>query len=341
MGRSRFARLLIRGGTSRAFSILHRTLTRDAAAIFMLHRFANPEHSVRGHDPNELRTLLAWLRRRDFPVVSLEELVRRRREGAPLEGCVCFTVDDGYADFARVGMDAFAEFDCPVTVFLPSGFLDGEYWMWWDRIQYMVERTDAAYVSLPLLGEGSDGARWPLETAGERERVRLRAVEKIKGQARRNREASVARLADALAVELPSEPPSPRFRPLTWDEVRRCERGGATFGPHTRNHVWLAAASDDEAKAEVRCSWDRVREETRRPVPVFCYPYGTADSFGRRDERLVRDAGLEGAVTTVHKMVAGSRNSAEKRLFRLPRYAFADDVLEARQICTGLVRLRE
>lgn len=31
----------------------------------------------------------------------------------------------------------FAEFDCPFTTFLTTGFLDRTLWFWWDRIEYV------------------------------------------------------------------------------------------------------------------------------------------------------------------------------------------------------------
>lgn len=342
MVRETLRQVVLRGLTGRPLSALHRLLTRNAATIFMLHRFADPELGVEGHDISVLRRFLGWLRRRGVPLISVEDLVRRYRKREPLEGSVCFTVDDGYADFVRVGMPVFSEFECPVTVFLPTGFLDGDGWMWWDEIRHMVEKSAVQEVSLPFLEDGDEGPdsysaihRW-----GSR-RLRRRCTVEMRRMRRDDRERALSRLAEVLEVTRPRAEQRGRFRSLTWDEARECASRGAAFGPHTRTHPWLSALSRTDARAEIEGSWKRLQEELDRPTPVFCYPYGEPASFGRREEKIVRDCGLEAAVSTVPAMVTcpgdGGVNGS---VYRLPRFGFPDDVLGARQIATGIVRLR-
>ena len=69
-------------------------LMRSRATIFMLHRFRDPEHGVEGLEPEKIRHELAFLRRKRFKLVSLENLVGLLAEGAPVGGMVAFTIDD-------------------------------------------------------------------------------------------------------------------------------------------------------------------------------------------------------------------------------------------------------
>jgi len=124
-------------------------LVRDRATMFMLHRFSQPDLGIRGHDSNELRRTLAHLQRQGYEFVSLRDVFQRLREGSPsLRRAVSFTIDDGYADQAEIAGPVFAEFDCPVTTFVCTGFLDGQLWMWWDRIEYMFRETRHRELSL-------------------------------------------------------------------------------------------------------------------------------------------------------------------------------------------------
>ena len=94
------------------------SLRQRIAPVFTLHRFRDLEVGNAGHDPQLLRNNLSWLRANNCSLLSLTELLDRLAEGAPLKRGVAFTVDDGYADFARVAAPIFAEVDgCPVTVF--------------------------------------------------------------------------------------------------------------------------------------------------------------------------------------------------------------------------------
>ena len=109
-------------------------LTRGLAPIITLHRFRDAEVGNAGHDPNLLRANLAWLRKNKYTPLPVTELIDRLVEGVSVQRTVAFTVDDGYADFVRVAAPIFAEFDCPVTVFLTTGFVDRRQWMWWDAV---------------------------------------------------------------------------------------------------------------------------------------------------------------------------------------------------------------
>src|SRR5207253_2913700 len=110
-----------------------RTLGRGLLSIFTLHRFTDPDLGVVGHDPALLRYHLAYLRRHHYRLFSLTDVVRQIENGgtggwgggAP---AVAFTVDDGYAGFARIAAPIFAEYDCPVTLCVSPGFPDSSTW---------------------------------------------------------------------------------------------------------------------------------------------------------------------------------------------------------------------
>ena len=126
---------------------------RGVATIFMLHRFT-ATGSGPGHSVTLLTEQLAHLRRQRYRLIGLPELLAELAEaGRPLPPTVAFTVDDGYADFATLAAPVFAEFDCPVTVFLATGFLDGELWLWWDRVRCSFKRALRRTCSLTLDGE--------------------------------------------------------------------------------------------------------------------------------------------------------------------------------------------
>ena len=120
----------------------------------MLHRFDDPETGSVGHDPAELRQTLGFLRRRGYELVELGELFRRLHEDErPGDLGVAFTLDDGYADQVRVAGPVFAEFDCPATVFVATGFLDQKLWFWWDRIEYVFNHACRYEVAVTIGGQ--------------------------------------------------------------------------------------------------------------------------------------------------------------------------------------------
>jgi peptidoglycan/xylan/chitin deacetylase (PgdA/CDA1 family) len=304
------------------------------AAIFMLHRFAQPDLGVQGHDTEILRTVLAWLRRERYELVPLADLFRRLGgEGPPFRRAVCFTIDDGYLDHATIGSPVFAEFDCPVTTFVTTGFLDQRLWFWWDRIEWIFAQSTRGR-SRVVLGGVPLEYRWG--DAGERDRVRADFTARCKEVPDLEKGTAILALANDAEVMLPDSPPPP-YRPMSWDQLRQCETRGMTFGPHTVTHPVLTRTSDEQSEWELEESWRRLKEEAARPVPVFCYPNGRTVDFGTRETATLRRLGFHGAVTGVegYADVRAFGRSTESP-FRTPRFSYAESLPHMIQYASGL-----
>jgi peptidoglycan/xylan/chitin deacetylase (PgdA/CDA1 family) len=313
---------------------LLRPVRPRAATIFCFHRFADAATGIPGHDPAALRRNLAFVRRHRLHVVPLADLIATLETGdEPRPGTVVFTIDDGYADFVNIAAPIFAEFDCPTTVFLVSGFVDGSIWLWWDQIEYMFRETKRMQVALDLEGQPFRST-WTTPLEAIREAWRL--AEMLESVSETSKQCILIDLATQLEVSPPARAPAP-FAAMTWEDVRRCERMGVTFGPHTVTHPILSRVDDASAVLEVRASWARVRAETAAAVPVFCYPNGSASMFGAREVKAVKECGLRAAVTTTPRHVTQKQYSAAPDApFLLPRLAYFDELPQFAQMVSGV-----
>lgn len=304
----------------------------------MLHRFTDPDSGITGHDPAELRRTLAFLRRRGYELVELGEMFKRLRDperGGDLG--VAFTLDDGYTDQVRVAGPIFAEFDCPATIFVTTGFLDRRIWFWWDRIEYVFDRCARMEVAVELTSERVT-YRWDRVTGPAQARHDF--ITRCKLMRDDEKHGAIARLAAAAEVDLPEQAPA-RYAPMGWSELRAWEEKGITFGPHTVTHPILARASEPQSRAEIAESWSRLGAEARRPTPVFCYPNGQSGDFGGREIDALRQIGLQGAVVgmTGHATVTEARGTAEGP-FTVRRFSYPDDFRITSQYVSGIERLR-
>jgi peptidoglycan/xylan/chitin deacetylase (PgdA/CDA1 family) len=313
--------------------------TRGVAPVLMLHRFADRERGTPGHAPEALRRQLAFLRRHRFDLLPLADLLGRlEHRSPPLRKAVAFTVDDGYADFASVGATIFAEFDCPVTVFAVTGFLDGRCWLWWDQVELMLAETRRAEADVSLADRV---LRYRWGDAQARGRVHAHLVERLKRVDDATRRSALARLARDLDVEVPAAPP-PRYAPMTWDDARRGAERGVTVGPHTVTHAVLSRLDDRQAEEEIRESWRRVRTELPESPSVFCYPNGDPDSFTPREQRVLRALDMSAAVTTVEGFASSPLLVADDGAGRyaVPRFPYYEDDAAFRQVVGGLERAK-
>jgi peptidoglycan/xylan/chitin deacetylase (PgdA/CDA1 family) len=265
-------------------------------------------------------------------------LLKHVEEAIPLEkSSIVFTVDDGYADFATVAAPIFAEYDCPVTVFLISDFVSGKLWNWFDRVEWAVRESSRNELSINIGGERV-GYRW--RNRAERESASDAIVERLKRIDNGSKEVCIRDLARLLEVSLPETAPA-RDRAMTWDDVRSCAQRGVTFGPHTVTHPILSRIDDAQSEHEIGESWRRVAAETDAVVPVFCYPNGTPADFSMREERAVQRAGMKAALSTVDASLVSTSAGLETRdRFAIPRFSYAEAKASFVQIASGIEAMR-
>lgn len=320
--------------TSRHAAPLLRPLMRTRATIFMLHRFRMPDAGVEGHDPALLTRHLEFLRRERYDLISLETLFDDLLHGRPhRRPAVAFTIDDGFADQVRVGAPVFAAYDCPVTTFVTSGFVDRQLWFWWNRIEYVFHASTRHSIAVPF---GDEVLSYQLGDG--RARAQDDFTERCKDVPDAVKLAAVEALAEAAEVVLPAEPPA-GYAPMTWDELRAAERGGMTFAPHTVTHPVLSRTTDEQSRRELSEGWSRLRQEAANPVPIFCYPNGRARDFGAREVQTLRELGMTGAVVGetgyAERLDANGAGPAGDP-FRVKRFAYTADDREFRELVSGV-----
>ena len=303
----------------------------------MLHRFATDEQREHRLHTTDVAATLEWIRRRRYRTLDVADLIAEvvdgRTGGLP---AVAFTIDDGYDDQASIGIPLFLQYDCPVTTFLATGFLDRLHWMWYDQIEMILQSADASTIELEL----PDGImQLRLGDQESRNNAVAALVARCKAQLSIDGRAVAAQLAERLQVSIPIEAPR-AYAPMTWEDARRLEAKGARFGAHTVWHPVLSHLSVERAASEIQESRERVSRELRNPSPVFCYPFGGAADFRPDEIDACKQSGFAAAVTamagypTVQTL---GRDPAAR--FRVPRFPYESGRYSNLQIINGFERL--
>jgi len=314
-----------------------RPLMRGHATVFMLHRFRDDSRGTGGYPPELLRTVLVRLRRDGHRFLSLADLVDGLARGEVPARAVVFTIDDGYLDQATIGAPVFAEFDCPVTTFVTTGFLDRTLWFWWDRIEYVFRHTPRTGLEVTL---GGASLQWQWESIQARDRAQEDFTVRCKRVPDAEKHEAIAALARSGEVELPVDVP-PEYAPMSWDQARACERRGMTFGPHTVTHPILSQTPDVQSEEELALSWRRLSAEVQRPVPVYCYPNGGPEDFGEREIDTLRRLGLKGAVVGEPGYATPRRFlSGPEAPYRILRFDMPESLPHVLQCTAGIERLK-
>jgi len=296
---------------------------RRGLRILMYHRFA-------ARDREALARQCAHIRRYYTPadIPGICKLLKSGGEMPPKATVI--TVDDGHRDFLEYAWPVLKSYGLTATVYLISGFTDGELWPWFDQVQWMFTNTPATDLEI---GIGTEKMRFDLSTKPLREAACDRVVNLMPDLEPDARADLMCELGCRLQVKPPARAPE-AHAPLSWDDVRRLAAEGVDFGAHTVTHPILSQiASNQQMYFEVNHSKARIEQELGRPALSFCYPNGRAVDVSDAAVETVRRAGFEGAVLS-----GGGVNLHVSDSLRLRRIA-ADPQFEDlyfRQVVAGL-----
>lgn len=122
----------------------------------------------------------------------------------------------------------------------------------------------------------------------------------------------------------------PENRIMDWNEIRELDAAGFTIGAHTVDHPHLAEVTPEVARYQIEESKRALEHGLKKPVEVFCYPYG---SYNDTVAQITKEAGYRAAVTTelglakitsdpfkLHRIRVTGHYSNEKFIEELHRY---------------------
>jgi peptidoglycan/xylan/chitin deacetylase (PgdA/CDA1 family) len=325
---SRRAKAAIRniGAALYGLSGLDRVLHRGKAVILAYHRvlraedldesFIQPGMYVLDHVFEKQMRFL----KDGFQIVPLADLLARWRTGAwDRRARYCaITFDDGWLDNYLHAYPILCRYRIPATIFLPTAFIGTRDRFWWDELTWLLRRCWSTLQGEPrpeglsrLLGRYP----WLARVGGEPTGERLdRIVENFKDVP----EPEICEWLEAIRRALAWKGPEQRVL-VNWHEVAEMSSSDISFGSHSSTHRILTRLSREEIRKELRDSFESLRQQPIRSIPVFCYPNG---NYNRDVVEEVQRAGYEAAVSGRFGVERGIPDD----LWRLKRIGVHNDI---------------
>lgn len=98
-------------------------LGNDRAVILMYHSVSPKLDYFMNVEPAAFERQMAYLKRKEYPVIPLTELIRRIKTHEPLGGSVVITFDDGYRDNYTVAFPILKKYRFPATIFVTTDLI--------------------------------------------------------------------------------------------------------------------------------------------------------------------------------------------------------------------------
>jgi peptidoglycan/xylan/chitin deacetylase (PgdA/CDA1 family) len=328
---SRSAGDILKPVASRLGAPLARAVTQGEARVLMYHRFGAGEDSRRLSATALARQLEHVVRH--FRVRPLAFVVAALRAGRSLPPrTVAITVDDGYADFVEYAYPLLQRFEVPATLFTVTRFLDGDFWLWFDAVHFMLRTTRATGAQVTL---GQERVVLDLSSPAARERAWSVVGDRCLRMNTAGRTAALDHLEDVLQVPLPPSPTAD-YRALSWAQAAALDPQLVTIGSHTCTHPVLSRCTDAEIEWETAASRQRIASRLGHEVDAFCYPNGQDGDYDARCIGAAKKAGYACA-TVAHGTTVGKHAD----VYTLERMAAPADLAEFQRAVNGITKLAD
>jgi peptidoglycan/xylan/chitin deacetylase (PgdA/CDA1 family) len=271
--RERIAGLLDRTGALDALVRLRAHAPVPWLTILAYHRFSDDgseyfDDGVVDTTAEEFERQVVTMRKH-FSLVGTEELCVFARGGTLPKNPVAITFDDGYRSVYEKALPILRRHDCPAIVFVATAFTSERRIHWWDRVAYVLKRSQREHVTL----------RYPIFISlhlADRQAAIRKVLRLIKAHPRLDVERLLTELADAAGVEFTREMDRAFADELlmTWDQLRELRPGGIDVESHTRTHRVLSTLEEGELTSELRGSRDDIARELGVAPRAVAYPIG-------------------------------------------------------------------
>jgi len=285
-------------GMTSACDLYVRARRIRGAVILMYHSVAPPERRIHQDQAMAMpepifAAQMAFLSRRRR-VISLDALAGMLDEGqSPEPGSVVITFDDGYLDNYEVAAPILAHHGLPATVLLATGYVERAENMWIDELY-------GAFRGRTQQRLGLLDAAFDLSKPTQRDQACQLAAGALVPASRAERAELMSSIRDQL------EPQSNEIRlMMNWDEVRELHRRypNISIGSHTREHIDLSSAPNDEVVKELSAAHEDIRRELGFEATHFAFPYGRDSAHARN---WLKSHGYRTAVLTEPMTLAQS-----------------------------------
>jgi len=297
-----------------------RWLTRNQPKILMMHRFS--EEKKPGYiDRNTLRRQISILQRQ-FNVIPLQDLTEALEKKTKLpKNSIVLTIDDGYQDMYQIAFPEFKAANMPVTLFVTTGFVDHQCWLWPDRVSTLLHEVNN---DLTVDFSGRE-VTLPSKLFSSWQQINdyllpLNLVEK---------NAWIDKHAKKNNVQLPNAIPE-KYVPATWEQLKEMSQSVVEIGAHTVSHPILSAETAEDVKMQVTECKSRLEQQLDILINSFCYPNGQPVDFTKNDEELVKQAKYNVAVS------ANCYSIAVDNIFALPRFVMSEDMYHFTKVINGV-----
>ncbi|MDX1824610.1 MAG: polysaccharide deacetylase family protein, partial [Thiohalomonadales bacterium] len=229
---------------------------------------------------------------RFYQPMTLLQLVQRVFESGEVpRNAIVITVDDGYRDFHDVAWPILKEFNVPATLFVTTGFVSGDLWLWPDQVTWLFSQAPELDTTIAV----GDFELSTSSVHANRRATWQSLVGYLLSIPDKDKHRAIQQLADSWSLSLPNEAPDD-YAACSWEHLRDMEAAGIEIGGHTVTHPSLGCVDESQARQEIQGCLDMLNKQLGARDRTFCYPNGEPSDFSIALKGVVQSVGFSAAV---------------------------------------------
>jgi len=275
---------------------LVRPLSRCRGVILTLHRVlpGRPAdfapNAILQITPKFLERVIVTARRKGLDIVDLDEAVARLQQPGETRKFAVLTFDDAYRDNLEHALPVLKKYDCPFTLYVPTGLVDGAGEVWWQALEDVIAAQRGIAADL-----GAGIEYFETATTADKYRAYERLYAHMREIPEPDRVALIRDLAGKYGLDLAAHC---RSLIMDWAELRSfVDEPLCTIAAHTVFHYELAKLAEAGMRREIGQSVEVLRAQYGFVARHLSYPIGSRIAAGPREFAAARDLGLKTAVT--------------------------------------------
>ncbi|ARO86528.1 hypothetical protein EBAPG3_001300 [Nitrosospira lacus] len=234
---------------------------------------------------------MAYLKRHDYPVLSLNEALALMYQKSLPPRAVVITFDDGWLGTGTKAAPALREHGFPSTVYVTTRDAVNGMPVFNVALRYLIWKGRGKALDMYCLGLAPGTI--VLNSPDEREHAACRISEASEQGNDQERRALLMKLAEILEVDWNPDGDNPLFRLMTMEQLAQLPAQGMNVQLHTHRHR-LPIGDRDGVESEITDNRVVLERIADRPLRHLCYPSG---EFHPSQFPWLRALGIESATT--------------------------------------------
>ncbi len=201
-----------------------------------------------------------------FKVINFRMLRDSLRQNDQFpDNSLIITFDDGYIDNYEIAYPMLKKRGLTATMFTATGFIGKNRVFWWDKLAYIIKKTNRADISIksPLELDMN------LDAYPDRQTAARTVIKKAKTLPDEKKESLIKILSEKLDIEIVKDKIS---NMMSWDHLREMSTNGIEIGAHSVNHPIFSNIDPGILKKEVLESKEMIEREIKQEVITFGSP---------------------------------------------------------------------